>query len=175
MAETFVKDRPLPTASQGLSATAGTERGKVTVDDAVVAMARFANGALGTFEATRFALGHKNGGAFEINGTAGSMRFHLQRPNELEVFEGKDGSEGGFRTILATDASHPYAGAWWPPGHVLGWEHSHVHQIVHLLDAIAHDRMPVPNLVDGLKNQAVLEAMGQSMADGRWHDVERVA
>jgi predicted dehydrogenase len=173
-AETFIKERKLPASSGMLSAKGGEKTGKVTVDDAVISLARFRNGALGTFEATRFAIGHKNGGFFEINGSKGSMRFNLERMNELEYLSADEGDEQGFKTILTTNSTHPYMAAWWPPGHMIGWEHSHVDQVYHMLDSIAHDRMPEPSLFDGLKNQAVLEAMSLSMQDGKWHDVERV-
>lgn len=172
-AETFIKERPLPAAAGGLSASAGKDRGKVTVDDAVIALARFENGALGTFEASRFAIGHKNGAVFEINGSKGSMRFNIERMNELEYLSAGEGDEQGFKTILTTDATHPYMAAWWPPGHMIGWEHSHVNQVYHLLESIAKNKSPEPSLFDGLKNQAVLEAMTQSTEDGKWHDVEK--
>lgn len=171
--ETFIKERPLPAAEGGLSATAGEQKGEVTVDDAVISLARFTNGAIGTFEATRFAMGHKNGGAFEINGSKGSMRFNLERMNELEYLSSDDGDEEGFKTILVTNPTHPYMSAWWPPGHTIGWEHSHTNQVYHLLDCIANDKMPEPNLYDGLKNQAVLEAMSLSAEDSQWHGVEK--
>jgi predicted dehydrogenase len=171
--ETFIKKRKLPSAEGGLSAKAGEKTGEVTVDDAVISLARFENGALGTFEATRFAIGHKNGGAFEINGSKGSLRFNLERMNELELLSAEDGDEQGFKTILVTDSTHPFMAAWWPPGHMLGWEHSQINQVYHLLESIAADRMPEPSIYDGLKNQAVLEAMGRSTEDGRWHDVEK--
>ena len=173
-AETFIKERKLPSAEGGLSAKAGEKKGKVTVDDAVISLARFENGALGTFEASRFAIGHKNGGQFEINGSEGSLRFNLERMNELEYLATEDGDEQGFKTILVTNPTHPYMDAWWPLGHMIGWEHSHVNQVYHLLDSIAHDRMPEPSLYEGAKNQAVLEAMGDSIRDGKWHDVEKV-
>lgn len=172
--ETFIKERPLPAAEGGLSATAGTQRGEVTVDDAVVSLARFTNGAIGTFEATRFAMGHKNGAAFEINGSNGSMRFNIERMNELEYLSSKDGDEEGFKRMLVTNSSHPYMSGWWPPGHMIGWEHSHINQVYHLLDCIANDRMPEPNLYDGLKNQAVLDAISLSAEDGKWHSVEKI-
>jgi predicted dehydrogenase len=172
--ETFIKERPLPAAEGGLSATAGEQKGQVTVDDAVISLARFTNGAIGTFEATRFAMGHKNGGAFEINGSKGSMRFNLERMNELEYLSSNEGDEEGFKRILVTNSTHPYMSGWWPPGHMIGWEHSHINQVYHLLDCIANDRMPEPNLYDGLKNQAVLDAISLSAGDGKWHSVEKV-
>jgi len=173
-AETFIKERKIPSAEGGLSAQAGEKKGTVTVDDAVIALARFESGALGTFEATRFAIGHKNGAQFEINGSEGSIRFNLERMNELEYLSTKDGDDQGFKTILVTNPTHPYMQAWWPPGHMIGWEHSHVNQVYHLLESIAHDEMPEPSLFDGIKNQAVLDAISGSIADGTWHDVEKV-
>jgi predicted dehydrogenase len=173
-AETFIKERKIPSAEGGLSAKAGEKKGEVTVDDAVISLARFENGALGTFESSRFAVGRKNGGVFEINGSEGSLRFNLERLNELEYLATKDGDEQGFKTMLVTNPTHPYMSAWWPPGHMLGWEHSHVNQVYHLLESLADDRMPEPNLYDGAKNQAVLDAMGASIRDGKWHDVEKV-
>ncbi|MBN2322847.1 MAG: Gfo/Idh/MocA family oxidoreductase [Spirochaetes bacterium] len=173
-AETFIKKRKLPSQEGGLSAKAGEKTGEVTVDDAVISLARFENGALGTFEVTRFAIGHKNGGAFEINGSKGSLRFNLERMNELELLSAEDGDEQGFKTILVTESTHPFMAAWWPPGHMIGWEHSQINQVYHLLESIAADRMPEPSIYDGLKNQAVLEAMGRSMEDGRWHEVEKM-
>jgi predicted dehydrogenase len=174
LTKTFIKERPLPEDSGGLSASAGKEKGKVTVDDAIISLATFDNGALGTFESTRFGLGHKNYAVFEINGSKGSMRYNIERMNELEYLSGEDGDEQGFKTILTTDDTHPYMAAWWPPGHMLGWEHSHVNQVYHLLDSIAGNRSPEPDFFDGLKNQAVMEAMSQSAQDGMWHDVEKV-
>ena len=90
-------------------------------------------------------MGHKNGGTFEINGSKGSMRFNLERMNELEYLSSEDGDEEGFKTILVTNPTHPYMSAWWPPGHMIGWEHSHINQVYHLLDCIANDKMPEPS------------------------------
>lgn len=172
VAETFIEDRPLPEVSGGLRAKGSSERGRVTVDDAFVALARFKNGALGTFEATRFAIGHKNWGFFEINGSKGSMRFNLERPNELEYLSADEGDEQGFKTILVTDPTHPFMAEWWPPGHVLGWEHTHIIQVYHLLESIEKKGQPEPSFFDGVKNQAVLEAISLSAKDGMWHEVE---
>jgi predicted dehydrogenase len=172
--ETFIKERALPAESGGLSARGGKERGKVTVDDAFVALARFRNGALGTFECTRFAIGHKNWGFFEINGSKGSMRFDLERLNELEYLSAEEDDEQGFKTILVTNPTHPFMSVWWPPGHMLGWEHSHIIQVYHLLDSIGKNRMPEPSFFDGVKNQAVLEAIEKSSKDRKWHEVEEI-
>ena len=119
--ETFVKERPLPTEHSGLSGTAGEERGAVTVDDAAAFIAHFTGGALGVFEATRFATGRKNAIRIEINGSRGSLAFDFEDMNVLELYDATEPDEtAGFRRILVTEATHPYVGAWWPPGHGLG-------------------------------------------------------
>ena len=125
MAQTFIKERPLPTAMAGISAEAGEERGEVTVEDAAAFMAWFENGVFGTFEATRFALGRRNCNRFEINGSKGSLVFNMERMNELLYYSQED-TKGrqGFRRIQATDPSHPYMEAWWLPGHIIGYEHT---------------------------------------------------
>jgi len=168
--ETFIKDRPTLAASDSsLGATAGQERGLVTVDDAAVFLARFESGALGTFEATRFATGRKNYNSFEINGSEGSLVFNLERMNELQVYFASDDADTlGFRTINVTEAAHPYAGAWWPSGHILGYEHTFVHAIKDLMDGIKSGVSPAPTFEDGLRCQAVLDAVEQSSESGGW-------
>ena len=160
--ETFIKERPLPDNPK--------KKGKVTVDDASASVVRFANGALGTIEASRFATGRKNYNRFEINGTLGSLAFDLERLNELQVFFRSDpGEVQGFRTVLATEAAHhAYVKSWWPPGHALGYEHTFVHTIHDLLEAIAGHKVPRPNFADGLANQQVLAAMEKAARTKRW-------
>ena len=160
--ETFVKTRPLPGEPR--------KKGRVSVDDATAAVVRFANGALGTIEATRMAPGRKNYNRFEINGTLGSVAFDLERLNELQVFFRSDpGDVQGFRTVLATEAAHhAYVKSWWPPGHALGYEHTFVHTIHDLLEAIADGKVPRPNFADGLANQQVLAAMERAARTKRW-------
>ncbi|HEX5847842.1 MAG TPA: Gfo/Idh/MocA family oxidoreductase, partial [Rubrobacter sp.] len=117
MTETFIGERPLEEEGPGggLSATGGTRMGRVTVDDAAAFLARFENGAVGTFEATRFAAGRRNQNSFEVNGSKGSVAFDLERMNELEVFFTEDDPDvQGFRTVNVTEPDHPYTGAWWP-------------------------------------------------------------
>ena len=161
MTETFVKERPLPDA--------GGERGVVTVDDAAAFLARFENGVFGIFEATRFATGRRNYQRFEINGSRGSLAFNFERMNELEFFSVDDPDYAqGFRTILATEGVHDYVSAWWPPGHGLGYEHAFVHAVVDFFNAIARDEMPQPSFVDGVRCQAVLEAVSTSVETQRW-------
>ena len=157
---TFVEERPLP-------GDEGT--GRVTVDDAVVFSARFGSGALGSFEATRYAAGRKNGLRIELNGAAGSLAFDLERLNELEFYDGDvadGGSTAGFRRILVTEPEHPYLSGWWPPGHTLGWEHTFTNQARDLLTAIADGGQPAPSFGDGLAVQRVLDAVQRSAAAG---------
>ncbi|UQZ83595.1 Glucose-6-phosphate 3-dehydrogenase [Paenibacillus konkukensis] len=177
MSETFVKERPLPTTMTGLSAKGRKDapRGPVTVDDATLFMSRFANGALGSFEATRFAPGHRCTNAFEINGSKGSVKFDFERMNELQVYFTDDADDvQGFRRVLATDAAHAYMDAWWPAGHTIGYEHTFVHEVVELMQALEEDRQPVPNFVDGVKCQEVLEAVERSIEERRWVKIEEV-
>jgi predicted dehydrogenase len=170
MNETFIKKRPLiEEASSGLSATSKKEYGEVTVDDATLFLAKFKGGALGSFEATRFATGRKNFERIEINGSKGSLVFNFERMNELEYFSGEDDSnEQGFRTIMVTQPTHPYMSAWWPPGHIIGYEHTFIHEVYDLMQAIAKDEMPSPDFEDGVKCQTVLEAVEKSIEDGKW-------
>jgi predicted dehydrogenase len=166
---TFIKERPLPSEVTGLTASASAERGQVTVDDAALFLARFANGAVGTFEATRFATGRKNRNSFEINGSRGSIVFDLERMNELQLFSLDDPPEvQGFRTILVTEGVHTYMNAWWPPGHIIGWEHTFTHGVLDLLKGIASNESPPPTFEDGVRVQAILDAVEQSAASGSW-------
>src|SRR5690606_22612148 len=143
MTETFVKERPLAESSSGLtsSATGTGELGEVTVDDAAIFLSRLSGGALATFEATRFATGRKNSIRLELNGTEGSIAFDFEDMNVLQVFSGADLS-AGFTRVLVTEPDHPYLSGWWPPGHLLGYEHGFTHQAVDFLTDIATDRTP---------------------------------
>ena len=166
---TFVKERPLPAATTGLSASASAERGQVTVDDASLFLARFANGAVGSFEATRFAPGRRNHNSFEINGSRGSLVFDLERMNELQYFSLDDPADTqGFRTILVTEPVHPYMSAWWPAGHIIGWEHTFTHSVFDLLNGIAKKQSPAPTFADGVRVQAILDAVERSSEGGGW-------
>ncbi len=173
MMKTFITERPLPAEiGTALTGKAGKGKGKVDVDDATLFLAKFDNGAVGTFEATRFAPGHKNYNSFEINGSKGSIVFNLERMNELQYFNRTDPPDvQGFRTIQATDASHPYAGAWWPPGHIIGYEHSFIHTFYNLLTAVARKKPASPSFADGARNQAVLDAVEKSVKSGQWEKV----
>jgi predicted dehydrogenase len=169
---TFVDERPLPSEHAGLSGTAGTGTGKVTVDDAATFLADFRGGAMGVFEATRFASGRKNAIRIEINGSAGSLAFDFEDMNVLHFFDGtEDSGTAGFRRILVTEAEHPYAGAWWPPGHVIGYEHGFVHQAVDLVRDIAAGTDPAPSFADGLQVQRVLAAVETSSDNDSWQEI----
>ncbi|AFH60066.1 Gfo/Idh/MocA family protein [Paenibacillus caseinilyticus] len=177
MSETFIKERPVPSSMTGLSAKGSKDapKGPVTVDDATLFLTRFANGALGSFEATRFAPGHRCTNSFEINGSKGSVKFDFERMNELQVYFTNDAEDvQGFRRVLATDPAHAYAEAWWPPGHTIGYEHTFIHETVELMQALAEDRQPVPNFHDGVKCQQVLEAVDLSIEQRRWVRIEEL-
>ena len=173
LTETFVRERPLPDASTGLSASAAGGSGEVTVDDAALFLARFAGGAVGSFEATRFAAGRKNALRLEINGSGGSLAFDFESMNELQFHDhAEDAETAGFRRIVVTEPVHPYVGAWWPPGHGLGYEHTFIHEVVDLITDIGAGRPPAPSFADGLQVQRVLAAVEQSAySDSRWHAV----
>jgi predicted dehydrogenase len=158
----FVTERPIAdeSTSGNLSAqTKGDEKGPVTVEDAALMLVEFSSGAVGSFEATRFASGRKNGLTFEIYGSEGSVTFDLERMNELRYFSRNDPEgEQGFRTILATDPTHAYMQHWWPAGHIIGYEHTFVHAVVDFLNAVDQSTTIEPNFADGLKTIQVLEA-----------------
>nr|WP_323746262.1 Gfo/Idh/MocA family oxidoreductase [Catenulispora pinisilvae] len=178
LTRTFVQERPLATSASGLSGAAGSERGRVTVDDAAVFFADCEGGAIATFEATRFAPGRKNAMRIEVNGSRGSVAFDFEAMNELQFYdaagdsagEGSSGADAsgmpsagaGFSRILATEPQHPYLDAWWPPGHGLGYDHTFVNQKRDLVEAIAAGKPPTPSFADGLYVQGVLAAVEDS-------------
>lgn len=173
MMETFIKERPLPDAEEGLTAQSeNSEYGEVTVDDAAAFLARFENGAMGTFEATRFAGGNRNKNKFEINGSKGSVRWDMENMNNLDVYFA-DSPPGlqGFRTINCTEEEHPYAGAYWPPGHIIGYEHTFINLMHAFMEAISKNEVPVPNFYDGVINQRVMEAVEQSSIQKKWKNI----
>ncbi|MGH9004857.1 MAG: Gfo/Idh/MocA family protein, partial [Acidimicrobiia bacterium] len=168
LTETFVRERPLADGSGG-------QLGPVTVDDAALFIARFAGGALGSFEATRFATGHTEGLSVELNGELGSIVWDLGDFNGLRLFDATEvPATQGFRRVQVTRAVHPYAGAWWPDGHTISYEHTFTHEVRDLLLAIADNRDPVPSFADGLQVQEVLDAVQRSAASGAgWTEVGR--
>lgn len=177
LTKTFIQERPLPGAEAGTFKAGGAKsaaapRGTVTVEDAAIMAVTFANGALGSFESTRFATGRKNSNLFEIYGDKGAIAFSLERMNELEFFDATlPAGEQGFRTILVTEAEHPYIDAWWPPGHVIGYEHTFTHAVADFIQAVACNRPIHPNFDDGVRAIEVLEAAKRSAAEGKRIDV----
>src|SRR4051794_10590434 len=173
----FVDRRPLPDHAAGLSAglrgSGGNAMGEVTVDDAAAFFGRTESGALATFEATRFATGRKNAMRIELNGSAGSLAFDFERLNELHVYDGTvPAADAGFRRILATEPDHPYAAAWWPPGHGLGYEHTFVHEVADFVRDVASGTPPVPSFADGLYVQRVMDAVERSSAaSSTWTEI----
>ncbi len=158
--EIFVKERPIPES---------TKKGTVTADDALYFIAKFQNGALGNFMATRFATGRKNYLRLEIFGSEGALIFNLERLNELQYYSRKDeGPEQGFRQIIVTESEHPYIDMWWPPGHIIGWEHTFIHEIGDLLTAISEGKNVTPDFYDGMKCQQVLDAAMKSSIENKW-------
>jgi predicted dehydrogenase len=168
-----VPERPLAESTGRLGGVAASEMGEVTVDDAAAFLGRFTGGALATFEATRFALGRKNAIRIELNGSAGSLAFDFEDMNVLHFFDGTEpGETAGFRRILVTEPAHPYVGAWWPPGHGLGYEHGFTHQVVDLVTAIGRGENPSPSFADGLQVQRVLDAVERSAGNkSTWTEI----
>ncbi|WP_435822875.1 Gfo/Idh/MocA family protein [Micromonospora arborensis] len=174
--ETFVKERPLSAESSGLAATvdgSAAPTGPVTVDDAAVFVARLDGGALATYEASRFATGRKNALRVEINGSLGTVVFDLERLNELEFYDAtRPAVEQGFNRILVTEGEHPYMSAWWPPGHIIGYEHSFTHEMRDFIEAVASGVDPTPSFADALQVQLVLDAVTRSAELGSsWAEV----
>jgi predicted dehydrogenase len=170
MMKRFIDERPLPGAESGTfqAGSVSTELGEVTVEDASFMLAEFENGALGAFETSRMATGRKNFNSFEIYGSKGSLTFNLQRMNELQFLDGDDPTnQQGFRNLLVTDRTHPYADAWWPPGHIIGYEHTFTHAVVDFLAALAKGTPIAPNFSDGVRIMQVLEAGLLSAETGR--------
>jgi predicted dehydrogenase len=167
LTSTFIKERP----------KTGGGMGTVDVDDAFTAAVEFENGAIGTLEATRFAAGRKNAMVLEVNGEKGSIRFNLERMNELEVFwVGEQPKETqGFHDVLVTEGYHPWWSNWWPHGHIIGWEHTFVHEITHLLDCIVNDKAVAPygaTFEDGYRAAAICDAILASAANKKQVDVK---
>ena len=168
MTQTFIKNRPL---------SDGSGTAEVDVDDAFAAAVEFENGAIGTLEATRFAGGRKNYNCLEINGEKGSVRFNLERMNELDAFwVGEEPKETqGFHNVLVTEGYHPWIENWWPHGHIIGWEHTFVHEINHFLDAIVNDKEVGPHgatFEDGYRAAVVSDAILQSAETKKQVDIQ---
>jgi predicted dehydrogenase len=169
MAKTFITERPLPDDP--------SKMGTVDVDDAFVSICEFENGALGTFESTRFALGRKNYNSFEINGEKASVRFNLERFNEFEIFYRDQAPKetSGWTNVLVTEGYHPWWSNWWPHGHIIGWEHTFVHEITHLLDCIVNNKAVGPHgatFEDGYRAAVICDAILRSAEIKKQVDVK---
>lgn len=170
--ETFIKERDIVAGGAGgeiagKGAARGKRKGRSTVDDAVLFLARFSGGAVATFEATRLATGNKNVNGFEINGEKGSLKFNFERMNELEWYDNTlDGKLQGWSTINVTRGGdgHPYAGAWWPAAHIIGYEHGFINQAADILNVIGGKKpvVPLPDFADAYETQKVLHAAIES-------------
>ncbi len=164
---TFVTERPLLAEQRGLSGVASDRRGKVTVDDVALVTARMSGGALATFEATRYATGRKNALRLEVSGSEGAVSFDLEDMNVLNVYDRRAPARAqGFTRIVVTEPEHPWMHAWWPTGHLIGYEHLFTHQVADLVADVAAGRTPSPSFAEGLQVQRVLDASERSHAAG---------
>ena len=163
----FVDRRPRPQGGEGV----------VDVEDAIEAVVEFAAGAVGTLDASTYCPGRKNFLTFEVNGTLGSLTFNLERLNELEVFFRGD-AVNGFRTVMVTEGHHPYGGRWWPPGHIIGWEQTFVHQLHRFLTAVASHGQVGPDgatFEDGYRCAVVCDLLDRAAREARRVDAAELA
>jgi predicted dehydrogenase len=163
LTKTFLPERP--------SGLPDGEKETVTVDDAVISLLEFQNGAIGTLEASRFAVGRKNHHTIEINGSRGALYFDLERLNELLFYSRDDPPDlQGFRDVLLTEPQHPYYRFWWPRGHIIGWEHTFVHEMYHFLKAVVEGEPVAPQgatFLDGFRTAVVADGMAESSRQGQ--------
>lgn len=167
--KTFIDERPSESDPSKIE--------KVDVDDAFVAAMEFENGALGTLESTRFAAGRKNYNVFEINGEKASVHFNLERFNEFDIFyvDHEPKETQGWTNVLVTEGYHPWWENWWPHGHIIGWEHTFIHEITHMLDCIVNDKPVGPHgatFEDGYRTAVVCDALAQSGESGKRIDIK---
>ena len=171
--QTFIKKRPLADQDTGISGgnrKKSKKMGTVDVDDAAIFLARIKNSnTLATFEATRFAPGRRNYNTFEIYGSKGSVTWNQESMNEFQYFTQADPPlRQGFRTVQACDAGHPYTEAWWPAGHIIGYEHLFVHEMFDFVNNIRKKAAPYSTFEDAVKCQQVLDAIERSAKSKRW-------
>ncbi len=164
MTETFIKERELQDEPGKI--------GPVSIDDACAFLVRFENGAMGTFESTRYARGRKNYNTFEINGEGGSLCFDLEDAHRLEYFDNCDDDHvHGWRSILVTDFEHPYMDKWWVPGCVIGYEHTFINALADFLDSLASGETLQPDFRCALDTQIVCDAVLESAKSGQWIEI----
>jgi predicted dehydrogenase len=179
MNKTFITERPLPDEHAKTFSSGGdqvsSEKGAVTIDDACFFVADFENGARGSFDTTRFAAGRHNWNDFEIYGSKGALKFNFQEMNDL-LFLDLDvpAAELGYKRISATTGNHPYAGTWWAPGHLIGYENTFFHAKADFLNAISNGTAASPNLHDGAACIRVLEAVVKSVDEKRVVEVNEI-
>jgi predicted dehydrogenase len=143
------------------------------VDDATLLIARFANGSIGTFEATRYGVGCQNRNTFEVNGSKGMLAFTLDKMNQLDFFDATDPAHlQGRRSIAVTGLDHPYGKNFWKPGHVLGYEHPFIATFADFLNSLARQEPFHANFEDALAVQRILHAVEQSSASRGWVSVD---
>jgi len=166
IAETFIKERTIPSAGSSGGIAAGSRgsarKGKVDVDDAVLFLARFKKGAVASFECSRLATGYKNRNGFEIHGDKGALRFNFEEMNYLDFYDNTDDPKtAAWKHIIVTSGGHhPYVGAWWPDAHILGYEHGFVNQAADIMNVLGRKApvVPLPDFADAYETQRVLEA-----------------
>jgi predicted dehydrogenase len=167
IAETFIKERDIPSSGPSGGITAGTrgsgaKKGKSDVDDAVLFLARFKRGAIASFEATRLATGNQNKNGIEINGEKGSVRFNFEDMNTLEFYDAtvERRVQGWTKIMVTHGGDHPYVGNWWPDAHIIGYEHTFVNQVADMMNMLGGKPpvAPMPDFEDAYKTQQVLEA-----------------
>jgi predicted dehydrogenase len=162
MTETFIKERHH-------NITGKTEA--VGIDDASLFLARFENGSLANFEATRYARGHKALYTFEINGEHASIFWDLHDLHRLQYFDHRDeGSTRGWRSIHITDGDHPYMGKWWVPGLQIGYEHTFIHQAADFIEGLSSGKPAAPTFRDALATDLVTDAVLRSAKSGQWEN-----
>ena len=175
--ETFIKERPIPQDDTGISrnkrAGKKAKKGKVTVDDAAIILARIKGAnTLATFEATRFAPGRRNYHHFEIYGSRGSVVWNMEHMNFFQYYKNDDpGYVQGFRQVHATDPGHPYADAWWPSAHLIGYEHLFVHEVYDFLKSLNRKKVDYPTFDTGVQCQKVLDAVEKAAKTKKWEKV----
>lgn len=173
--ETFIKKRPKPTEATTLNtmltadAPGAKELADVTVEDCCAFLCRFKGGAIGTFEATRFAAGRKNHNRIEINGEKGTLVYSLENMNVLEYWNADDDQQvQGFKNIMVTEDVHPYIGHWWPAGHIIGYENTFVNQFADFYHCIKTNTPATPSFEDGLRCIEVIDAVAKSAETRQW-------
>ena len=176
--QTFIKKRPITESDTGISGKKKEKRGRkmgtVDVDDAAVFVGRIRGAnTLATFEATRFAPGRRNYNSIEIYGSKGAVMWNQEDMNVFHYFNRSDPDTAqGFRRIHATDGGHPYTDAWWPTGHIIGYEHLFVHEVYEFLSNLKKKRQPYSTFEDAVKCQKVLDAVEKASASKRWQSVK---